>query len=106
MLLLPQVDKQAQSPMKLYEYILARRPVILSDLPQLREVLDHETSGLFVKPNDPASLAAAIDHLASNPELGVRLATAAQARHNSWNWEERAKLILHRAENALADNMS
>ena len=100
-LLLPQVDKQAQSPMKLYEYIEAKRPIIASDLPQIREVLDNETSGLFVSKGDSSSLAAAVNRLANDPDLRDRLANSAFEKHQSWNWDARAKAILDQATHAL-----
>jgi glycosyltransferase involved in cell wall biosynthesis len=87
--------------MKLYEYLAAKRPIIASDLPQIREVLDNETSGLLVSPDDPASLASAVSRLAENPGLRDRLADSAFERHQSWNWDARAKAILDRAEHAL-----
>ena len=100
-LLLPQVDKQAQSPMKLYEYIEAKRPIIASDLPQIREVLNNETSGLLVSPSDPDSLAAAVRRLADDPNLRDNLANSASKRHQTWNWDARAKAILDRAADSL-----
>lgn len=45
-------------------------------------ILENKT-GLLFEPGDPASLAAAIEKLAADPELRARLAAAAEARLNS-----------------------
>ena len=61
-------------------------PVIASDVPCLREVIDDGRTGLLVPPGDVIALARRTRTLLVDPGLGPRLATAArtevQARHS------------------------
>lgn len=64
----------------LLEAMAAGLPVIASDIPGNRAIVDHETQGLLVPPRDPQALAQATDRLWSDPELASRLGAAARAR--------------------------
>ena len=43
-------------------------PVVASDVPALRETVEHERTGLLVPPGDPAALAAAVARVLDEPE--------------------------------------
>ena len=47
-------------------------PVVCSDLPPLREVVDEGESALVVRPEDPPALAAALARILDDPELARR----------------------------------
>jgi len=51
-----------------------RKPIIASQLGQFNELLENRTSALLVRPGDPRELARAIEDIASNAQLRVRLA--------------------------------
>jgi glycosyltransferase involved in cell wall biosynthesis len=63
-------------PIKMFEYMAAGLPVIASDFPVFREILDGGACGLLVEPRDPAGLAGAIqwifDHPAEARVIGER----------------------------------
>ncbi|MEK7581842.1 MAG: glycosyltransferase, partial [Patescibacteria group bacterium] len=54
-----EMSKSYTSPLKMFEYMASGRPIVASDLPSLREVLN-ENNAVFVKPDDPESLAEGI----------------------------------------------
>lgn len=81
------------SPLKLFEYMAAGKPIVASDLPSLRDVLD-ERLAVFSVPGDPASLAAACGKLIDDPALRVRLGDAACRRAPGHTWDARAAAIL------------
>lgn len=87
------ISTQFTSPLKLFEYMAARRPIVASDLPAVREVLSHEATALLVPPADPAALASAVQRLAGDRPLAERLARAALAAVQEFSWDRRAERI-------------
>jgi glycosyltransferase involved in cell wall biosynthesis len=85
------------SPMKLFEYMASGRPMIVSDLPVLREVLRPDVDALMVAPGDINALIAALERLRDDRALGARLAASALERaRTEFTWDIRARRILER----------
>jgi len=82
------------SPMKLFEYMAAGRPIVASDVPAIREVLQHDRNAWLVAPDDPGALAAGIQALLLDRALGDRLRSAARADVGQYSWTERAERIV------------
>ena len=76
---------RAVTPLKPVEALAARTAVVASDLPALREVIEHGVTGLLTPPDDPASLAAVLVDLARVASLRNRLAEAGR----EWALENR-----------------
>ena len=81
------------SPLKLFEYTAAGLPVVTSDLPVLRELLQHEVSALMTEPGNAAELAAAIFRLGKQPQLRRQLVENAQRELAQHTWENRARRL-------------
>jgi glycosyltransferase involved in cell wall biosynthesis len=64
---------QTTIPHKLFQYMLAGKPVIVSDVRPLRRVVSDIESGLVFEAGEPTSLAQAIAELYKHPGLGRRL---------------------------------
>ena len=88
------ISREHTSPLKLFEYMAAGRPIVASDLPSLREVLRHGDNAWLMQPDDPAALAQGIQHLLAEPALAARLAAQAQEEVQAYTWEQRAANIL------------
>ncbi len=84
------------SPLKMFEYMAAGRPIITSDLPTVRDVLSDETA-VFCKPGDTASLVLALHWIKDHPQEVAERAAKAQELVKSHSWEERMKRILEAA---------
>ncbi len=84
-----EISRVYTSPLKLFEYLASGRPVIASDLPSLREVLD-ENNALLVPPDDPQALGRALVRLADDPALGERLARKGRETARRYTWTARA----------------
>lgn len=81
------------SPIKLFESMAAGRPIIASDLPPIREILEHERTALLVDPEDIDAWSAAVRRLQEEPELALRLALAAKDKARNYSWTKRAERI-------------
>jgi glycosyltransferase involved in cell wall biosynthesis len=83
------------SPIKLFEYMAARRAIVASNLPSTAEVLTDGESALLVPPSDVDALAAAITRLRDDPALrGKMAAKAYEIVMSHYTWEARVKTIL------------
>lgn len=67
-------------PVVLMEAMASGLAVISGDLPTIRELVEHDRSGLMVEPGDVPGLAHAIDRLSGNSVLAGQLADAGRGR--------------------------
>jgi len=85
-------------PVKMFEYMSAGLPVIASNFPAWREIIEGNDCGLCVDPLNSGAIAEAIDFFVSNPdrayEMGKNGQRAVIERYN-WNIEERKLLDLY-----------
>ncbi len=84
----PLLERFYFSPLKVYEYMAAARPVVASAIGQLRKVIKSGKNGLLVPPGDAAALAAALWSLKSDPALRARLGRNARAlvlKSHTWD---------------------
>ncbi len=86
---------QGCSPVKLFEYLACRKPIVAGNLPVVREILTHEQDALLFKLSKPARLAEAILRLLADAELRRRLAGNARRTAETFSWA--------RAQDALLD---
>jgi glycosyltransferase involved in cell wall biosynthesis len=98
-LLHPRPEYLEALPVKMFEYMAAGLPIIASDFPLLRSIVDETGCGLLVDPMDPPAIAAAIRRLLENPvearEMGRRGKCAVEERYN-WESEARRLVELYR----------
>jgi glycosyltransferase involved in cell wall biosynthesis len=78
------------SPMKLFEALASGRPIIASDLPPLREILEHGKTALLVEPKHVEGWVRAIDMLRRDRVLAAKLAQGARELASRFGWRERA----------------
>jgi glycosyltransferase involved in cell wall biosynthesis len=82
------------SPMKLFEYMAAGRPIIATRLSGLAEVVQHERDALLVEPGDSEQLKEAIRRVLSDDSLARRLGRAASDAVVAHSWEARVEAML------------
>ena len=70
----------------LVEAMAAGLPVVASDIPGYREVVDHGVEGLLVPPRDPEALAAGLVRVLTDPDGARRLGEAGRERARSYDW--------------------
>lgn len=82
------------SPLKLFEYMAAGKPILCSDLPVLREIIEDARNGVLLPVDDVEAWAAALRRLHDAPTERRRLGTAARSDfHACHTWLERARRV-------------
>lgn len=105
-LVLPNLSKEKisikyTSPLKMFEYMASKTPIVASDLPSIREVLNSDNC-VFAEAGSPESFALAINNLLSNDKLSKDLSSSAFSSVLLYSWGNRAKKILSKInENTL-----
>lgn len=88
---------QWMSPLKLFEYMSVGKAIVSSNLPVLREVLNHEKNALLVPPDSIDEWVRAIETLRSD-EKREELGQNARADYESqYTWDARVERILDEA---------
>jgi glycosyltransferase involved in cell wall biosynthesis len=88
------IGSRYTSPLKLYEYLAAGRPIVASDVPAVREVVADGTTAILVPPDDPQALADGIARLLAAPVIAERIGAAGRAWVRGRTWDARAAAIL------------
>jgi glycosyltransferase involved in cell wall biosynthesis len=82
-------------PIKLFEYMSAGIPVLASDFPLWREIIDTAKCGVYADPLNPNDIAKQIEYLLSNSGISGEMGEhGLKAFHETYNWRvEEQKLI-------------
>lgn len=82
-------------PNKIFEYMSAGIPVIASDFPLWREIVEDNQCGICVDPEQPREIARAIDKLCANPDMAREMGcNGRKAVHETYNWAtEESRLV-------------
>jgi glycosyltransferase involved in cell wall biosynthesis len=92
---LPAANHIESQPNKLFEYMSAGLPVVASDFPLWREIVEKANCGLLVDPAQPQEIADAITWLVEHPdearEMGRR---GRQAVLSKYNWDREFEVLL------------
>jgi glycosyltransferase involved in cell wall biosynthesis len=83
------------SPLKIFEYMAAKKPILASDIEVLREVLVHEKNSIHCEPDDIEAWQAGLRRLLGDQELADRLTSNAFADlTEKYTWSKRAEALL------------
>ncbi|HUD03997.1 MAG TPA: glycosyltransferase family 4 protein [Candidatus Paceibacterota bacterium] len=87
------ISRLYTSPMKLFEYMASGAPIVASDLPSLREILN-ESDAFFFVPDDAKDLLRAIVGVFADQRQALKKAALASEEVKEYSWQKRAKDIL------------
>ena len=89
-----EISRSYTSPLKLFEYMTSKGPIVASDLPSIREVLN-ETNSFLVEPDNPNALARGVNKILDDPELAKNISNKASQNVQERTWLKRAETILN-----------
>lgn len=91
----PAPNHVSAQPNKLFEYMAAGLPVIASDFPLWREIVQDAECGLVVDPLDPEAIAEAIEWIVDHPQLAREMGKRGRdAVLERYNWETEFERLL------------
>jgi glycosyltransferase involved in cell wall biosynthesis len=81
------------SPLKMFEYMAARRPIIASNLPSIKEILNDQNA-VFCQPDNPSDLARAIGKVLNDHQHSESISGQAYRDVQNYTWAKRVEKIL------------
>lgn len=89
----PAISARYTSPLKVFEAMDAGLPLVVSDLPSLRDILNEEEACFFAA-DDSKALESAIRETLSSEDRIAQMAERMKERSKNHSWDARAKRIL------------
>ena len=83
-------------PIKIFEYMAMGKAIIATDLKGIRQVLTHEKSALFVKPENAEDLSEAVERLYLDENLRYKIGRCAMDDVGPYDWDNINNSILLR----------
>lgn len=82
-------------PIKMFEYMIAEIPVIASDFPYWKDIVDDANCGICVNPNDIEEIKAAIAYIVKNDDIAQEMGQNGRKMVlEKYNWDiEKIKLV-------------
>ena len=87
-----EISRSYTSPLKMFEYMASKRPIVASDLPSLREILNEKNS-VPVNSDDALALAGGIKFVLKNPNESQKLTKKAFEEVKNYTWQKRVETI-------------
>ncbi len=92
---------ESTSPLKLFEYMVVKRPIVASALPNIMTVLRDGENAILAEPDEPLAFKQAIEKLFANPALANSITEQAFQEVQCFTWDNRAEKVLQFAAERL-----
>ncbi|SFM42204.1 glycosyltransferase family 4 protein [Marinobacter zhejiangensis] len=92
---LPAANHIESQPNKMFEYMSAGLPVIASNFPLWKEIIEGNNCGICVDPLSPQEISRAVDSLVSDPTLASSMGeNGRQAVLTKYNWDSEGRKLI------------
>lgn len=82
------------SPLKLFEYMAAAKPIVATAVPSVLEILRHGENSVLVPPDDEEEFLRALGLVLSDQRLCARISRRARSDAAGYTWEKRVERII------------
>jgi glycosyltransferase involved in cell wall biosynthesis len=93
------MDIDTTSPMKLFEFMASKRPIISTKIPTISKVVTHEYSAMLATPNDIVELASFVLTLGNDTDLALQIGRNAFNEVGKYDWKVRCNKIISKVFN-------
>jgi len=101
----PGPNHDDSQPNKLFEYMAAGIPVIGSNFPLWKEIIEANECGICVDPLNPEEIAGAINWIIDNPDVAEQMGrNGLRAVQEKYNWETEGKKLVRFYEELLNED--
>jgi len=87
------ISKYYTSPLKMFEYMAAQKPIVASDLPSIREILNGNNA-ILVRPDNAEELAKGIRNALKNINFSVKISRQTFKDVQEYTWAKRVNNII------------
>lgn len=95
------VDHYGKELTKFFEYMSAGIPILCSDFPVWRALIEKHDCGICVDPDSPQSMQEAIEHLVAHPEEAQRMGSNGRLAAGKYTWQSQADNLVGLYEKIL-----
>jgi glycosyltransferase involved in cell wall biosynthesis len=93
--LLPAPNYLDSMPVKLFEYMSASLPVVASNFPLWKEIVEKNNCGICVDPTKPKEIAKAIEYLITHPDEARKMGeNGRKSVLEKYNWEKESEKLI------------
>jgi len=83
------------TPNKLFEYMAFGIPVVASNVPEIRKIMEETNAGILVDPTNLKEVAETVMYLAKNPKIAKEMGeNGRKAFATKYNWDAQSKELL------------
>ena len=86
------------SPLKLFEYMAAGKPIVATGVPSVLEILRPGENSVVTTPDDEEEFIQVLGCVLGDPELCARISEGARSDATEYTWEKRVEKIIDGVE--------
>lgn len=91
------MDINTTSPLKLFEYMAAKKLIISTNIPAISRTIEHGIDGLLAEPNNIQELTRFVEMVLEDEHLAGKLAKSAYRKIQDYDWKKRCEKVLQHA---------
>jgi len=93
------MDLNSTSPLKLFEYMASKRPIVTTNIPVVEKIVKHGESAMLAEPNNIKMLSEYVLSLLNNAEKSEFMAKFALEIAKKYSWKIRCETIIKKLVN-------